>query len=576
MRERSPGRSAPPPASGPHPGATATPGLPPGFGSADDSSWVLFENHPRALMLFDPESLRILAVNQAAVDLHGYTREELLALTVAEIRPPEDVPRLREHLRATAAGKRSYSGPWRHRRKDGTDVTVEVSAAEMQLMGRVVRLAAIHDVTDRERALAALRESEARKTAILGTVQDAVVATDQDGRIVEFNPAAERMFGFAREEILGHEVGDTLIPAYMRERHRRAMADYSATGERHMIGRTVEMIGLRADGTEFPIEVSLAVLSIDGQPGFTASIRDITERKRAEALYAAGIGVAWVLAEAKRFEDVAYSVLRTICQALDWELGAIWALDDLAQVLRLTHLWRAADVDATALEQESRRRVFTRGLGLPGLVWERGEPVWVPEVFAEHGCPRYGLATQCGLTTAVAFPICAGGEFLGVAEFFGREMRAPDAEALDLFNAVGTRIGEFLRRGREEARHRGTARLLESVLEHSTRGVIVFDLDLAVVYWNPEMERLFGWTAREMLGMPYSLLVPEEHRDQFRRHCHAVLSGREFTNVKAWRLRKDGAPVHVIISGFPVFDAERRVVAILGVFTNPAEPRPTT
>ncbi len=574
MRERSPGRSASQPASGPPSGATELQGLPSGFGSASDPSWVLFENHPRALLLYDPESFQILAVNQAALDLHGYTRDELLAMTVGEIRPPEDLPRFQKHLRATAAGQRISSGLWRHRRKDGTDVLVEVSAAEMLLMGRTVRLAAIQDVTDRERMRVALRDSEARKTAILNAVQDAVVASDLEGRIVEFNPAAERMFGYSRQEILGRQVEETIVPPYMRSRHQRAMANYVATGEHRMIGRTAEMTGVRADGSEFPIEITLEVILVGGQKGFTTYIRDLTEKKAAEALYAAGIGVAGVLAEAVRFEDVAYSALRTICQALDWELGGIWILDEAAQVLRLTDFWHASDVDAAPFEQESRRRVFSRGLGLPGLTWERGGPVWIPEVFAEHGCPRYELATRCGFKSAAAFPIRAGGEILGVAEFFAREMAEPDQGMQDLFNALGSRIGQFLQRSREEERHRGTVLMLESVLHHSPLGILLIDPDLTVKFWSRAMEDIFGWTAKEMVGMPYTLVVPEEHREQFRKHYHTVLAGRDFMSSESWRLRKDGSPAHVSISGGPVHDAQGRLVGIVGVYADLTRPKP--
>jgi len=574
MRERSPGRSASQPASGPPSGATELQGLPSGFGSASDPSWVLFENHPRALLLYDPESFQILAANQAALDLHGYTRDELLAMTVGEIRPPEDLPRFQKHLRATAAGKQISSGLWRHRRKDGTDVLVEVSAAEMLLMGRTVRLAAIQDVTDRERMRAALRDSEARKTAILNAVQDAVVASDLEGRIVEFNPAAERMFGYSRQEILGRQVEETIVPPHMRSRHQRAMANYAATGEHHMIGRTAEMTGVRADGSEFPIEITLEVIQVGGQKGFTTYIRDLTEKKAADALYAAGIGVAGVLAEAVRFEDVAYDVLRTVCQALDWELGGVWILDEAAQVLRLTTLWYASDVDATSFEQESRRRVFSRGLGLPGLTWERSEPVWIPEVFAEHGCPRYGLATRCGFKGAVAFPIRAGGQILGVAEFFAREMAEPDQGMQELFTALGTRIGQFLRRSKEEERHRGTVRILESVLQHSPLGIALLDPDLTVKFWNPAMETIFGWTAKEMVGMPYTLVVPKEQREQFRRNFQTTLAGKEFVSSDSWRMRKDGSPVHVSISGGPVFDAHGRVIGMVGIILDLTKPKP--
>ena len=574
MRERSPGRSASQPDSGPPATTAAAHALPAGFGSASDPSWVLFEHHPRALMLYDPESLQILAVNQAAIGLHGYSREELLAKTVGEIRPPEDLPRFRKHLRDTAEGGPAHSGPWRHRRKDGTDVLVEVSASEFLLDGRNVRLAAIHDVTDREQALAALRESEARKTAILSSVQDAVVAADAEGRITEFNPAAERMFGYSRDEILGRHVEDTLIPVYMRAQHRRAMANHAATGERRMIGRTAEMTGLRADGTEFPIEVSLDAIQVGGDHGFTAHIRDLTEKKAADAQFAAAKGVAQALAEETHFADAAYAVLRAICEPLDWDLGAIWILDEPAQVLRLTDLWHAASVDAAPFEQESRRRVFSRGLSLPGTAWERGEPVWIPEVFAEHGCPRYEVATRCGFRSAVAFPIRAGGETLAVAEFFAREMTPPDQNVLELFNAMGSRIGQFLKRSRAEDRHRSTTLLLESVLHHSPLGIALVDADLTVRFWSRSLETIFGWTAKEMIGMPYTLVVPKEHREQFRKHYTTVLAGREFVGSDSWRVRKDGAPAHVSISGGPVFDPRGRIIGIVGVYVDLTRPKP--
>jgi PAS domain S-box-containing protein len=341
-----------------------------------------------------------------------------------------------------------------------------------------------------------------------------------------------------------------------------------------MIGRTAEMTGVRADGSEFPIEITLEVILVGGQKGFTTYIRDLTEKKAAEALYAAGIGVAGVLAEAVRFEDVAYSALRTVCQALDWELGGIWILDEAAQVLRLTDFWHASDVDAAPLEQESRRRVFSRGLGLPGLTWERGGPVWIPEVFAEHGCPRYELATRCGFKSAAAFPIRAGGEILGVAEFFAREMAEPDQGMQDLFSALGSRIGQFLRRSREEERHHETVLMLESVLHHSPLGIALLDPELTVKFWNPAMETIFGWTAKEMVGMPYTLVVPKEQREQFRRNFQTTLAGKEFVGSDSWRMRKDGSPVHGSISGGPVFDAHGRVAGMVGIILDLTKPKP--
>jgi PAS domain S-box-containing protein len=127
-----------------------------------------------------------------------------------------------------------------------------------------------------------LRASEARKAAILETALDAVITMDPEGRIVEFNRAAEAMFGYERADITGRTVADTIVPDSLRESHHRGLARYLVTGETSVIGKRVEMVGRRADGTEFPVELSITTVQLDRRRLFTAYLRDITERKQAE------------------------------------------------------------------------------------------------------------------------------------------------------------------------------------------------------------------------------------------------------------------------------------------------------
>jgi len=127
-----------------------------------------------------------------------------------------------------------------------------------------------------------LRASEARKAAILETALDAVITMDPEGRIVEFNRAAEEMFGYERADITGRTVADTIVPDSLRESHHRGLARYLVTGEASVIGKRVEMVGRRADGTEFPVELSITTVQLDRRRLFTAYLRDITERKQAE------------------------------------------------------------------------------------------------------------------------------------------------------------------------------------------------------------------------------------------------------------------------------------------------------
>ena len=135
---------------------------------------------------------------------------------------------------------------------------------------------------EQRRSLATLRESEARKGAMLSSSLDAIITIDAKGQIVEFNPAAEEMFGYARETVLGRELAETIVPPAARPAHRAGLARYVATRESTLIGRRVEVTAVRATGEEFPVDIAIAVMPGD-VPSFTATLRDITERKRAES-----------------------------------------------------------------------------------------------------------------------------------------------------------------------------------------------------------------------------------------------------------------------------------------------------
>ena len=135
---------------------------------------------------------------------------------------------------------------------------------------------------ERAQSDTALKRSEARKTAILESALDCIVTIDHEGQVTEFNPAAERTFGYHRDEVLGKQLADVIIPPSLREKHRQGLTRYLDTREARMMGRRVEMTAVRADGTEFPCELAISRIPLDGPPSFTGYLRDITERKQSE------------------------------------------------------------------------------------------------------------------------------------------------------------------------------------------------------------------------------------------------------------------------------------------------------
>ena len=120
-----------------------------------------------------------------------------------------------------------------------------------------------------------------RTRAIVDTALDGIVTMDHEGKITEFNPAAERIFGYSRSEVIGRPLAQVIIPSRLRERHDAGLARYLATGEAPLLGKRLELSGLRADGSEVAVELSIKRMPGDGPPSFAGFVRDLTEREQA-------------------------------------------------------------------------------------------------------------------------------------------------------------------------------------------------------------------------------------------------------------------------------------------------------
>ena len=142
----------------------------------------------------------------------------------------------------------------------------------------------------------------ARKTAIFKAALDCIIYMDHHGRILDFNPAAERTFGYRREDVVGRPLADTVIPSSLREQHWEGLRRYLETGEGPVLGRRLELTGMRSDGTEFPVELAVIRVNVPGPPFFAGFVRDISDRKTLEER------LRWA-EESQRFLAQASSVL---------------------------------------------------------------------------------------------------------------------------------------------------------------------------------------------------------------------------------------------------------------------------
>jgi PAS domain S-box-containing protein len=181
--------------------------------ASEEQYRLLFETNPLAMWVYDLETLRFLAVNDAAVDHYGYSREQFLNMTIEQIRPPEDVQRLRDRLALRSPGL-GRSGEWRHQKKNGDIITVEITSHQLDFSGRHAKLVMAVDITERQLAEKALVESEDRYRDLVDNSHELMCTHDLEGRIISVNPWAARVLGYKQEALIGLQIRQGLMPEY--------------------------------------------------------------------------------------------------------------------------------------------------------------------------------------------------------------------------------------------------------------------------------------------------------------------------------------------------------------------------
>jgi PAS domain S-box-containing protein len=457
--------------------------------------------------LYDVETLRILAVNEAALLSYGYSREEILAMTIADIRPPEDLPRLLDEVAKLDAGTRNH-GRWLHRRKNGEIFDVQVVSQDAREPGRHVRLVIATDVTEQRRAERALRENEERlregeerfRIAFQSTPDAISIGRLEDGMNVAVNGGYCRLSGYTEDEVVGHT---SLQLDLWVDTEQRA----SLFRKLHAEGavRDAEVRIRRKDRSEFDAMLSSEVFKSGGRAYFLTVTREITEHKRSDRQQAA----IFRIAEAANREGSLQEMLREIHHIVGELMHApnfyIALYDAAAQTLSFPY-YEDEHGDIPAGPEEL-------GNGLTAFVLRKGQPLVLSDRAQFVALAAANEVDQVGVPALswVGAPLISKRRTVGVlaAQIYSGTARYGQAEK-ELLQYVSTQVAHSIERKQDQETLRASEQRFRALIENSSDGISLLAADGEILYRSPAMAPMLGLAANAPHGNLLALLHPED------------------------------------------------------------------
>jgi PAS domain S-box-containing protein len=459
-----------------------------------DSLEMLFKNHPIPMWIYDLETLAFLDVNDAAVKKYGYTRREFLTLTIKDIRPAEDVPRLIKNIKKERSPLQN-SGEWRHQLKDGQIIDVEITSHVFDLDGRKSALVMAQDVTERSRMEKSLRESESRYRDLVENSHDLICTHDLEGNLLSVNDAAVKLTGYPRKALLKMNLKDALTSGDQRDFEvylKKVQAKGRARGRMHIQTAKGETRiwdydnTLRAEGMEEPIVRGMA--------------RDITEQEQAKnALHASE----------RRFRALIENGLDNI---------SLLAVDG-------TLLWESPAVTSTlgyAPEQFVGHNIFE-------LV-HPDDLEWTRELYAQ-------VLQQTGKSRRGTFRLRDHkGKWRWVEAIATNMLNERDIEAIVINYRDIT-----ARKQAEDALHR-SEELFKNAFRHSAIGMALVSTEGKWLKVNSRICSLLGYTEKELLTKTFQHLTHPDDLETDLNYVGQMLAGEieMYTMEKRYIHKKGG------------------------------------
>lgn len=529
---------------------------------------ALLESLSEGIVACDEDG-RLTLFNRATREFHGLPQEaipverwvEHYDLFRADGRTPLDlseIPLMRALRGETIRGQEVVIAP-----KDRPPTRVLCSGEPIfdetgRKLGAVV---AMHDVTERARQEAQLRESEQRMRTTVDSAFDCIITMDANGDILEFNPAAERTFGYRREDVLGQKLADRILPPEFRDAHTAGLKRHAAGGAGRVLGKRLEMEAMRADGSRFPVELTITTLGGNSPPVYAGFLRDITEAKRIERLEAGQRAVLTGIAARRPLPQSLTEICRLYETQYPGALCSVLLLDAAGE--RVLHGAAPSLPDTYSLALHGLR--IGEGVGSCGTAAARRERVVVADIATDPLWKDFAaLALEHGLRACWSTPVMSSdGRVLATFATYYREIREPSAAELVTMDTMAAMAAMAIEQENAYRQLQLSEQRFRSLFDEHPDVVYSMDLEGRFTQLNQHFLDQAEAGTDDVLGHLFDERIAPEQREVVRAHFEAATRGQARTyELTGITLR--GHRVDLRVTNLPMV-VDGRVTGVFGI-----------
>ncbi|TNJ33888.1 PAS domain S-box protein [Arenimonas terrae] len=425
-------------------------------------------------------------------------------------------------------------------------------------LGAVV---AMHDVTERRRQEDRLRESELRMRTTVESAFDCIVTMSAEGDILEFNPAAERTFGFRREDVLGTKLADRILPPEHRAAHAAGLRRHAAGGQARVLGRRLEMEAMRADGSRFPVELTITTLGDSSPPVYVGFLRDITDAKRVERLEAGQRAVLTGIAARRPLPESLADICRLYEAQYPGALCSVLLLDEPGEHVLHGAAPSLPDTYSLALHGLA----IGEGVGSCGTAATRGERVVVADIATDPLWKDYApLALEHGLKACWSTPVkSADGRVLATFATYYREAREPSPPELVTIDSMAAMAAMAIEQENAYRQLRLSEQRFRSLFDEHPDVVYSTDLEGRFTQLNQHFLARLERPPQQVLGHRFDELIAPEQVETVRAHFEAAARG-EARTYELTVVTLGGARMDMRVTNLPMV-VDGRVTGVFGI-----------